>query len=365
MAGPKKTTMAKEAEPGETALMVPSDEFNDMMSPVERGSVDYGDAGSGSEDLDNSNIVLPRVTLLQALSKPVTEEMDGAEAGVWWLTPYNRPITKKIDKGTFTPLRLVVVRIYASQRWWTPVDEGGGLICEAPSGDYHAVQPNGLAGAKIQITSEGEEVTAVNWEGGTPTADCRKCVYGLGAAAAASGQAPSDKGGNPWLPKIVTIGEGAKAKRLRVPDKLRAPICTSGLDVLAFVQIPEFQGQPNDVVPAFITFAKSAQPAGKALGGMIKMANAEPAWGRIYELGSKKVENDSGTFYVPTVRPIGYTSERLADKAKELYETAKVSEFRPNLSDPDARGTDVVDAASIGGSEKPPSEDAPAPGDKF
>jgi hypothetical protein len=329
------------------AVTKPTLSVDDLMAPSTEGYVD-GDAGLGSEDVGSDVVILPRMTLLQPMSKAITESSDETPpvAGTWFLTPYARRLTLKASD----PIAFVVVRVYPTQRLWTPLDEGGGLICEASAGDYQAREPNGLAGARLQVTAEGTNATAVEWEGGKPTDRCKECVYGPGAAAAAAGKPPTGKG-NPWLPKYVSTGDG---KTVAVPDKLRTPRCQSGLDALVLVAAPAVDGMPRELIPAFITFTRSAFPAGRSLAGMIKMASRLPAWARLFEFRVKKVTNDKGTFFVPTVRPIGATRPELAEIAKALYTETEGKDHRPSMEDAEDIGPadlagDSADADVPGG----------------
>ena len=345
---------SSKVEEEETALVVAEEqsEVDDLFAPaVVRPAATVDMAGAGIEELDSSNVTLPRVTLLQQMSKAVTEgAYDGAEGGVWWLTPHNRPITLTPEKKgeAMKGARFIVVRMYPTQRHWNTLEDGGGLLCEAPTGKLVANSPEGRANAKIAVSTDDKgEVAKIAWEGGVPTSDCRKCVFGLGAAAAAAGQEPSGKG-NAWLPKLITVG----GKEVRVPDNLRAPACTTGLDALVLVVVPPTEEMPTEVMPAFINFSKSSLAAGRTLGGMIRMASREPAWGRIYELNSKKTTNEKGTFFVATVKTFGVSTEKLCEHAAELFEASKSQEFRPSMDDPDARGevaaapSDLVDGGT-------------------
>jgi hypothetical protein len=351
----------KKAKEEEETAIVRSD-IDDLMSPIQAPAFDPGDAGLGSEDVGGGDVVLPRLSLLQVNSRVMDDELPGAKPGAYWTVPHNRPASFD-SKGT---VRFVVVRIYPAQRLWTPIDEGGGIICEAAGGDLVARDPQGLAGADIAVEHDGSEVTSVGWTGGEPTNMCEECVYGPAAAAAVAGRKPSGKG-NPWLPKFITF-EGT---RLRVPDKIRAPRCTSSLDVLALVALPPFQDDESgidlaqDIIPAFITFGRSAQPAGRSLAGMIKLAVREPAWAKIFTAGAKKVSNDKGTFFIPTIGQFGYANERLMAMARELYDSTKTQDFRPSMDDGGDTGAEGATDHDDVSDQRPLKDDEPAPEDKF
>jgi hypothetical protein len=324
-----------------TAVAVVDELFAPEAVAVHR----VGEAGFGSEAVEGSDVLLPRITLLQAMSKPVVAGLPGAKAGVYWLMPHNRPVIFNPDEK----LSFVVVKMYPAQRKWTPLDEGGGLECEAPGGDYIAREALGISGATPKLImgkvkgAKNESIVGLEWVGGTPTNDCRTCQYGPGA------------GPNGWMPKIIEID----GESVRLPDEARRPRCTHSMEVLVLAAIPAWEGLAQSIEPAFLSFAKTSSTAGKQLSGMVKMGAGEPAWAKLYALASMKVSNDKGTFFVmaPTVR--GYSRAALMDRARALYDLAKDKSFRP-AADPD--GEPLSPAAT---DASPPSDDAAAPADKF
>lgn len=306
-----------------------------FMDEAEGPGFEASDAGLGSEDIGQEHILLPRVQLLQSMSKAITEvKVEGAKPGSFMLSPFNRVLSdpdstnRNVMEGLTPGVRMVVVRIYPTQRMWRSLDDGGGIICEAPSGDLVANEAKGCTGAALQLTCKKGKVIDVDWEGGTPTADCHECVFGPAAAAAAAGQAPG-KRGNPWLPKRVEW----EGEMLDLPDDKRAPKCTQGIDVLALLVAPAYNGAAAQVTPAFLTFTRSSYAAGRQLSSMIKMATNEPAWASIFELGVKSVTNDKGTFFVVTSAKKGYANKALADMAKELFNVSAETSYRPDLVD--------------------------------
>lgn len=343
-----------------TALALNSAE--ELMAPAAVPAFDPTQAGAGSEDLSTSDVVLPRISLLQGLSKVVMDDVPGAKAGRFWVTPYNRPGTVKSEDG----MKFVVVRIYPAQRKWTPLDEGGGLECEAAAGDLIAREPEGLAGATLKpdVDKKAKKVKSIVWDGGTPTSDCSQCVFGPAAAATAAGKSPSGRG-NPWLPKIIDV-DGV---RYKVPDELRAPRCTSSLDALVLVALPPFKDEESgmelgaEVIPAFLSFSRTGQGAGRSLAGMIKMAVREPAWAKIFSISAKKVSNDKGTFFIPTVSQFGYANAGLISAASELHSSTADKSYVPDMTDGGdshvAASGDVIDADAV------PRDDEAAPADDF
>lgn len=346
-----------EAAPNHLAMSV-----DDLMAPAAAPTVNPDEAGMGIEDVDDDVIILPRLQLLQAMSKAVTEDsLPGAIPGCWFARPMNRPATLNPEQG----MKFVVVKIFPSWRRWADLDSGEGILCEASDGSLTARQPNGLAGAKIDLdTNKKGEVTEVDWIEGTPTDNCRKCVYGPAAAAAASGREPGRKA-NPWLPKMVKF----EGQNIKLPDELRAPACTFSLDCLALVLLPAWKDAatgielPAELVPAFISFSRSSFSAGRTLASALKMARAEPAWSKIWSLGSKSVTNPKGTFFVATTSMASYANEALKARARDLFEATASDAYRPDMSDVDDLSTDATPTDTVADSSI--NDDEAAPDDQF
>lgn len=340
--------------PAEETGMVPAAEVSaeDLFQPG-LATAAGDEAGLGSEDLDADGVILPRIKLLQAMSKAVSEGGDdGPKPGTYWLTLFNRPATIRSTDG----LKFVVVQIFNAQRLWRHLDDGGGIVCQAPTGKLVALEPNGLTGASLDLAPGADgRATKAQWTGGEPTDQCRRCVLGLGASAGATGQ-PSGKA-NAWLPKVVVQG----GQRVTIPDELRVPKCQTSVDALILVLVPAHNGLKAEIVPAYISFQRSSFGAGRTLAGMIKIAGRQPAWAKMYELGSKKTQNDKATFHVATVKVLGSTPQAVCDMARSLYdEAANSGTYRPDMSD---MQDDVIDVTP--GEAGPVGSEEPAPDDQF
>jgi hypothetical protein len=334
----------------------------DLFTAVQMRQVDGG-AGKGAEDIDSSEVIVPRMQLLQAMSKVITEKkLPGAEPGVWWLTPFNRPLNSPTGKdGLPVMVKMIVARILPGQKRWRKLEDGGGRLCESVNGALTATRPCGLAGAKINVErNKKKEVTAIDWEGGVATDDCSLCVYGLGAAATAAGREPiqgSKDRGTVWLPKLLVIN----GETVQIDDKFRAPVCTPGTDVIALVSVPAFGQAPAEIMPVLVTFAKTSSGAGKQLGSMLRMDARSPAWAKIYEIGSQFTTNERGTFSVANVRTLGYAPKALADQAADLYEASKLRTYNASWED-DGEGSAAAPHPAKTASETAPPPD---PADKF
>jgi hypothetical protein len=347
---PRKTT---NQAADENALVI--SDFDNLLAPAEGRAYDAEDAGAGSADIDASTIILPRALLLQGLSPAIADELPGAKQGRWWLTPYNRPITTDDHPEP----KIVVIRVYNSQRLWTPKDQGGGIVCEAAEGDHTAREPNGLKNASIVLDEENGTAIGLRWEGGQATDNCRLCVYGPGASATAGGRRPNPAGrlGSAWLPKTMVID----GKSITIPNEHRGPKCTASVDALVLVFLPEFEGMPGTVQPCILSFSRSSMKAGNQLASQLKMASQEPAWARIWKLGSKKVKNDKGTFYVATVGVHAHANSRLVAMAKDLYINSQTKTYRAD-DETMSNGNTVEEENTKSG---PRVDDGAAPDDAF
>lgn len=342
---------------------IKTDDFDLFLAPAPtRPSTD--EAGLGAEDIGSQHIIMPRMGLLQAMSKTVAAKMPGAKPGAYYLSPFNRPVTDPESQvlvptgGLMPTMLIVVVRIYPTQRRWKSLDEGGGIICEAPTGNLEANEPKGLAGGRLSLMMKKDKVTDVDWEGGTPTSKCWECVYGPAAAAGAKGVPPT-KTANPWLPKKVDYN----GKVYDLDDKFRSPKCTQGIDALVLVLVPQVGGGTPEVVPAFMTFNRTSYAAGKQLSSMVKMNTREPAWSRVYEVGSSSVTNDKGSFFVTTVASKGFSTDAIASRARDLYYASKEVVHVPDMSGED-HGASTGASTGASAPTKDLSDEA-APEDSF
>ena len=89
----KKTDNKEEAqlpavkEETGVALSAAAMSVDDLMAPTASSAVAADEAGMGSEDVGAGSVILPRLSLLQGLSKACGDELPGAKQGCWWITP--------------------------------------------------------------------------------------------------------------------------------------------------------------------------------------------------------------------------------------------------------------------------------------
>ena len=118
---PKKPAKAEPTpaakKPEETKALVPS-------KPAQQVAKSSGGklAGRGFENLDRSDLLLPRLKLLQPLSPEINDL--GQKAGTIFLPLGNKSYGTKIE---VTP-----VLHFRSRIKWIPRDDGGGIDCSSP-----------------------------------------------------------------------------------------------------------------------------------------------------------------------------------------------------------------------------------------
>lgn len=107
----------------------------------------------GMENVDNTDIVIPRLGLCQALSpqkrKNDTLYIQGLEDGMLFNTVTRRIYGEK--------LKLIMLFFYKNRIKFNPIDEGGGIDCMSVNGvDGGRICPDGCAGCKYSRWGNGE-----------------------------------------------------------------------------------------------------------------------------------------------------------------------------------------------------------------
>lgn len=116
---------AKTPEPSSVAKSPETDKAlttrTDSLPATRRNT---GLAGRGFENLEKSDLLLPRIKLLQPLSPEIGDL--NQEAGTIFLGLSNKNFGKKIT--------IIPVLHFRSRIKWTPEDDGGGIDCSSPDG---------------------------------------------------------------------------------------------------------------------------------------------------------------------------------------------------------------------------------------
>jgi len=105
-------------------------------------------AGAGGENVDATKLEIPRITLLQALSKEVAE--NGLKAGQFYHTITEEELGEELE---FVPI------LFRSQFiLWNPRENGGGILARADDGKHWNPANAEFA---VKIDKKG---TTVNWK---------------------------------------------------------------------------------------------------------------------------------------------------------------------------------------------------------
>lgn len=233
-----------------------------------------GDVGKGVESLGASDVEIPRLILLQALS-PEVEEGD-FKAGQFFHSTLEETI------GDAEGLR--IVPIFADVRYilWRPRHEGGGILARADDG----VRWNPSKGS-FTVKPDKKSGRTVTW-------DLKETVAESGLANWGSSD-PEDENSQPAATKMWNF----------------------------VVVLPDYP----ELGPMVLTFQRGAADVGKKFSGKLKAADA-PSFGQIFVMTSKKVDKGSGDYYSFSLQKEGYvTSAEDYAQYKSLYETFKAQSF--------------------------------------
>jgi hypothetical protein len=199
--------------------------------------------GAGTEGLGKSDLEIPRLKLLQALS-PECTEFDSAKAGHFWHT--------LLDESLGKSLKIVAVYTDISYILWRPRHMGGGILARAADGVHWT--PNN-ATFEVQ-PKQGNKQTAV-WKT-APT------VQASGLAEWGS-SLPDDPQSQPAATKMYNVA----------------------------VIFPDLE---RELSPAVVTMQRSAITVARKFMGKIKISNL-PSFGQYYMMESVEQHGQLGTFF--------------------------------------------------------------------
>lgn len=261
------------------------------------------DAGTGKENIDQSDLIIPRVALMQAISPEVTEGKAGS--GDFWHTINEQVLSSDV-------LRIVVVHHSKRYTMWKPRHAGGGIIARASNG--------------------------ANWdadfkESFAPYKDRPKHLVEY---AAKKGDVVSkDMGLGRWGTLDPENEDSSPAATL------------SHVMVCVALDYPELG-------PFVVYLQRSAEPVGKALLTKIKLDKA-PIYGQVYTMGSKVATGDSGDYNQYTFAKDGHVdTEELYNEFKAMNVSFTEMGVKTNEEAPDNGGEGAGDK---GGAAAPDGKD--------
>lgn len=248
-----------------------------------------GDAGGGMGNVGADDVAIPRIALLQGLSKPVSEGQGRASEFFHLITEHNFG----------NELEVIPVLVSKSYLLWRPRETGGGILARADDG-IHWTPNNATFNVKLKSGAD------VVWSTAPTVAQSGLDVFG------------SENPAEPQSP----------------------PAATKLLNILLY--LPEYPEMSPSVFSAQRATLKSA----KKFVGKLQMS-AAPTYGQKFIMKSEKVNGPKGEFWSPVFVSNGFVQDA------GLYETLRdMSEhFRKTGIRVDETGLDAeADVGDSGGS---------------
>lgn len=229
-------------------------------------------------NIDRSDLIIPRVKLLQAIS-PEIDTFENAKAGNFWHTVASEMMGNQLIG--------VPVIMKKTQVLWSPRGDDRGILARSNDG-VHWDLP---AGTEFTIKPKNSP-TPVTYKLGETVTDR---VDGLPALTEFGSSIPGDKNSPPAAALTYTF----------------------------LWYFPEFMS----FSPAIIINTRGAVKAGKALINTIDMSPVDH-WNLQYQIGITKEKFEDGFYYNYKYAPSGYAEEKVAERAHELYDYYIQHEFR-------------------------------------
>lgn len=289
-----KNGSSKSAKGKESTSLTPQEDNN--LPAFMQGADD------GKGNIDRSDLVIPRVALMQSVHKEVEEGK--AEAGSFFHTILEEELGQTIED-------LIIVHISKRYTLWNPRHAGGGILARADNGREWN-EPFRDKTFEVQPDKQRKNYK-VKWETGTKVGrDVGLGMWGTGDPA------------NEDSPPAATL------------TYVLVCLIASRMDLGPFV----------------ILLQRSAEPVGKNLLTKVKLDTA-PLYGQVYRLGQKVQGSPSGDFFQYTFAKNGHVpDEALFLKLQEQFRFFESMEFKYDDADEDpAEGANVSDAAggAVGG----------------
>lgn len=259
-------------------------------------------------NVDSTDLIIPRVKLLQAISPEVEEELEGAKAGNFWHTIAAQSLGNK--------LRAIPIIIRKSYVLWSPRGDERGILARANDGLNWD-----LAGAEFTVK---------------PKNSPHDIKYLLGKTV------HEKTGGGPALSEFGSSIPG---------DPKSPPAAALTYQILWF--FPDFA----DLSPAIIINTRSSVKPAQNLISKIDLRPVDH-YGQMYEIGITKEQGAEGPFYNYNYRSDGYASEEEFALTKMMFEKFSTEEWRANEETGD---TDISGAGGKARSAKGGTMDGPVP----
>lgn len=260
------------------------------------------DARAGKENIDTSDMIVPRIALTQALSEQVEQGL--VAPGNFWHTILEESFGPEIDD---------LVIVHHSKRYvlWSPRHMGGGILARASDGKRWDEQFRGMKftvrPSKDRPRYEVEWVIGDNMEVGRDV--------GLGAWGTSDPGNDKDDG-NPDSPPAATL--------------THVLVCIS-------LSRPEMG-------PFTVLLQRTAERVAKDLLTKINLDSA-PIYGQVYKMSVKTDTGDSGDYYNYKFTKNGHVStEAEYEAAKKWHEMFVATGVKTDEGEAEgSRGGDVAD----------------------
>lgn len=230
-------------------------------------------------NLDTTDMIIPRVKLLQAISPEVAgaEAIPGAKAGEFWHTIMGQSLGSKITA--------VPILIKKSQVLWSPRNDDRGILARSSDGiNWDA----GFEDKEFEVKPKG-----------SPT----KIKYFTDKNVAASGLAEfgSSIPGDPNSPPALALT----------------------YNMMWF--FPEFP----DISPAVIINTRSSVKKAKLLISNLEMSPVDH-YGRLFTIGTTDEMGDEGPYKGFSYTSSGFADEDIFNRCKSLFEMYSAAEWKPS-----------------------------------
>ena len=235
-----------------------------------------GDAKDGKENIDRSDIILPRLALMQSVSDEVTEAR--ATAGNFWHTILEEELGNVIDD-------LVIIHHSKQYILWQPRHAGGGILARASDGRTWDEQFRGMK-FEVQV-DKNRPRHKVTWE------------------ISADGAVGKDVGLGAW-------GTSDPEN----PDSQPAATLSHVLVCVALSRL--------DMGPFVVLLQRTSEKTGRQLLTKIDLDQA-PIYGQVYRMSSKMESSPNGDFFMPAFAKNGHVGDeaiyrKLQDSHRALAE---------------------------------------------
>lgn len=245
-------------------------------------------------NVDSTDIIVPRVKLLQAISPEVTE--NDAKAGTFWHTIAGESLGIKI--------RAIPIIIRKSYVLWSPRNDERGILARANDG--------------LNWDNAGMEFTV------KPKNSPHSVTYKLGKTV------HERTGDGPALSEFGSSIPG---------DPKSAPAAALTYQILWY--FPDFE----EMSPAIIINTRSGVKPAQNLISKIEMRPVD-ARGQVYEIGIVQEKGAEGPFFNYTYKSDGYANAEEFEMANLIYEKFSKTEWRANEETGD---TDIADVGGRSG----------------